>query len=382
MYKKLLKNFLIGAVVSLLFSCSSDQAKISGKFTGLKDKTLILEQITPIKKVVDSVTLGSNGEFKFKYKFNRKEPRFLNLRVDNKLATILIEPGENLKLNAIYDITQTLQVEGSVGTDLLSELNKSMASTFTKIDSLNNILARATDTEVRNQLSVEITQSYYNQKRKCIAFVIENSNSLASVYALYQTLPNGMTFFNDSQDFLYYKAVADSLTNKYPNSIHVKTLLKDVEQFENRSNIHNLVNSKLIEDVKSPELIAKDMFGKEQKLSSLRGKTVLLYFWSVQSPNASLMNKELKDLYNTYSSKGFEIYQVSIDRSKQEWVNAITTQRLPWINVNDFLGESSPMIGLYNLSSVPTNYILDREGNIVGKNLWDNELVKKIQETL
>ncbi|MFI3267985.1 MAG: TlpA disulfide reductase family protein [Rikenellaceae bacterium] len=382
MYKKQLSNFFIGAIMALFCSCSSNTTKISGNFAGLKDKTLVLEQITPTKKIIDSVKLDSEGSFKFNYKFSKEEPRFLNLRVDSKLVTVLIEPGENLKLNAFCDISQTLEVEGSVGTGLLAGLNKSIVKTFTQIDSLNNILARCTDTEERNDLSIKITQSFYEQKKKCIAFVVENSKSLASVYALYQTLPNGMTFFNESPDYLYYKLVADSLSQKYPNSIHVKTLLKDVEQFENRSNINNIINAKLVEDVKSPEINLKDMYGNEQKLSSLKGKTVLLYFWSTQTPNASLMNKELKDLYETYSSKGFEIYQVSIDRSKQEWVDAITTQRLPWINVNDFMGESSYVINLYNVSSVPANYILDREGNIVGKNLWDNELVKKIKETL
>lgn len=382
MYKRLVNIVSMSAMVATLASCSSNQAKISGKFAGLKDKMLYLEQLTPIKQVVDSVKLNGEGSFSFKYKFSKVEPRFLNLRVDNKLVTVLIEPGENVKLNAFCDITQTLKVSGSSGSELISELNKSMSKTFSEIDSLSTLLSRSTDETRRNELSTEITQKYYKQKRKNIEFVVTNSTSLASIFALYQNLPNGMSFFNDSKDFLYYKMVADSLSARYPLSVHVRTLIKDVEQFENRSNIENLVSSSLAQDVKSPDLMVNDMFGENQSLSSLRGKTVLLYFWSVQSPNSALMNKELKDIYNTYSSKGFEVYQVSLDRSKQDWISAITSQKLPWINVNDFLGENSPVVSLYNVTAVPSNYILDRNGNIVGKNLWDNELIKKIEETL
>lgn len=382
MYRNLNKITCLSTVAVMFTSCSSNQARISGEFAGLKDKVLYLEQLTPIEEVIDSVTLNGEGGFSFKYQFDKKEPRFLNLKVDGKFVTLLVEPGESVDLCAFCDIAKTVQVRGSEGSELVAELNNSMSETFKSIDSMSTLLSRATDAEVRNKLSIEITEKYYSQKRKNISFIIENSNSMASIFALYQDMPNGMSMFNDDNDFLYYKLVSDSLQNKYPTSVHVRTLVKHIEQFENRKNIESLVISGMTEELNSPDLQVNDMFGKKQTLSSLKGKVVLLYFWSTQSPNASLINSELKNIYNTYKSRGFEIYQVSLDRSKQDWVNAITSQKLDWINVNDFLGENSPVVSAYNVGTIPSNYILGRDGSIVGKNLWENDLIKKIEDSI
>lgn len=382
MNKSKLLHLAVASVCLTSFSCSSNQAKISGNFAGLADKTLYLEQLSPSKSIIDSVKLTPKGEFSFRYKFLKNEPQFFNLRVGDSFVTLLVDKGERVKVSAFCDITRSLKVEGSEGSQLIADLNRSMTLTFFDIDSLSLQLGRAESEEERTKLYEEITSKFINQKRENISFIVKNANSLAAIVALYQKLPNGMSIFGDQKDFPYFKLVADSLSKIYPTSVHVRTLIKDVEQFENRSRIENKLSASLSDNVTSPDIEMKDMFNKSQKLSSLRGKTVMLYFWSTKVNNSSLINRELLEIYNTYSPRGFEVYQVSLDRSKQDWINAITTQKLPWINVNDFLGESSPVVSIYNISSIPSNYILDREGNIVGKNLWDNSLIQKIEETL
>ena len=73
---------------------------------------------------------------------------------------------------------------------------------------------------------------------------------------------------------------------------------------------------------------------------------------------------------------------MGLDESKIDWVNAVNTQKLPWISVCDFQGYDSPAVKNYNVTSVPFNYIIDREGNIKGKNIWGNDLIKKIEDLL
>jgi alkyl hydroperoxide reductase subunit AhpC len=76
------------------------------------------------------------------------------------------------------------------------------------------------------------------------------------------------------------------------------------------------------------------------------------------------------------------IYQVSLDTSKPLWVNAVQEQKLPWTTVCDFRGEATAAVRLYNVAAVPCNFIIDREGNIVAKNLYGDALTKKLGELL
>ena len=288
-----------------------------------------------------------------------------------------------MNLSALSNIANSYTVEGSKGSELIRELNKETANTYFEIDSLYALYGKTTDEEEKAEISREIAKKYIAQKQQNIRFVVVNANSLAAIAALYQRLPNGMTIFGDANDYNYFKLVADSLEHKYPKSVHVRSLIQDVEQFQNRNNVENmLANSLSNAAAPSPELIMQDMLGTTHKLSDLKGKVTLVSFWSVTEPSQRMLNRELMDIYEVYHPKGFEVYQISLDRSKQDWVNAVNDQKLPWISVCDFKGADSPAVASYNVTAIPFNYILDRDGEIVGKNLWGSDLTRKIEEYL
>ena len=134
--------------------------------------------------------------------------------------------------------------------------------------------------------------------------------------------------------------------------------------------------------VNFPEIAMQDMYGQVQRLSSLGGKIVLLHFWSVAVGNSNAMNADLKEVYAKYKEQGFEIFQVAVDTSKALWINAVQEQKLPWISVSDLLGEASPTLGAYNIAKLPANFLIDREGNIVGKDLAGNDLDAAIKKLL
>lgn len=131
-----------------------------------------------------------------------------------------------------------------------------------------------------------------------------------------------------------------------------------------------------------PEIKLPDMFGTEHKLSDLNGKVVLLYFWSITDTNTSGMNNEMKALYKDYKDKGFEIYQVALNDDKANWVMSVQTQKLPWINVIDLAGFTGLTAMSYNVAATPVNILLDREGNIVDRNLRGEQLRTRINGLL
>jgi hypothetical protein len=109
---------------------------------------------------------------------------------------------------------------------------------------------------------------------------------------------------------------------------------------------------------------------------------VLLSFWASWDEPSRKENKNLLKTYNTYKSKGFEIYQVSLDRSKILWEGAIEQDKLPWINVSDLRYTDSYPARVYNVQKIPANYLISRDGEIIGKDLFGRILDEKLNDLL
>lgn len=120
--------------------------------------------------------------------------------------------------------------------------------------------------------------------------------------------------------------------------------------------------------------------GKRIALSSLKGKYVLLTFWSTRSSESVRENLQLKDLYKQYNRKGFEIYQISIDQNAEEWKTAVKFDELPWISTRE--DDSTNMLNarLFNVRALPANFLFDKEGKIVATNLHGKALQLKLEQ--
>jgi peroxiredoxin len=188
--------------------------------------------------------------------------------------------------------------------------------------------------------------------------------------------------FNGSNDYVYYQMVADSVGRRYPDSRYVKALERDVAARAAERDLQNRLGSEGIATIDYPEIDLPNMYGQKVKLSSLAGKVIVLDFWIASAAEGRLNNAEMKELWTAYADDGLAIYQVSADTSRPLWVNAVQEQKLPWITVCDFRGEATAPIRSYNISSLPANFVIDRNGNIAGKNIFGDALERKVKELL
>ncbi len=358
---------------------------INGIIKESKNKTVLLNRVNVnTLMLIDSSKIRNNGKFKFKIKV--AYPDFYQLGFSNKdFITILGGPGEKMKL--VFkgnNLSQDYTITGSEGSEKVRMLDMRLTQTKTKLDSLRT----AYETASREQgfdvkgplLENEFNKILKEIRKKNIEFIISNTRSMAAIKALYQRIDDNTYVLYDPRDLQYLKIVSDSLGRYYPNSVNVQALAEDVKRELNQMysrQFQNIASS-------SPEIKLdpnlKDINGRRIALSSLKGKVVLLTFWSVESKDCIAENLQLKDIYKTYNKKGFEIYQINIDENEDKWKAEVKFDELPWINAREDDPLNPKNAVLYNVKVLPTNYLYDRDGTITGSNLHGKYLQIRLNQ--
>ncbi|MFM8449751.1 MAG: peroxiredoxin family protein [Haliscomenobacter sp.] len=120
--------------------------------------------------------------------------------------------------------------------------------------------------------------------------------------------------------------------------------------------------------------------GTDMKLSSLRGKYVLIDFWASWCGPCRRENPNVVRLYNQYKEKGFEILGVSLDQSRDRWLQAIEADQLTWSHVSDLKGWGNEVAKMYEISSIPKTILLDPQGKIIAKDLRGPSLERMLAQ--
>ncbi len=382
------KLFLYFALLFLASACGNmlgdNEFLVKGVIKNSKGKTIFLSELTKTGNTnIDSVLIAENGEFKLKGRTSF--PKFYILRIaPNDFITLLIDSANVLTVNAdAENFAKSSSVEGSNDMLLIKKSNDRLVISHNSIDSLSKIFQSIEGSPKQDSLKVGIDKAFEkileSQRAFSQKFVEENAGSMSSIIVLSQQLVPRVSVFRIPEDLSYFEKADNALYKSYPQSEEVKKLHEFVASVKNQSN-ESMQNGIRIGDV-APDISLGNPAGKTISLSSLKGKYVLLDFWAGWCKPCRMENPNLVANYKKYNKKGFEIFQVSLDKEKDFWVKAIEQDQLSaWSHVSDLQFWQSAPAKVFGISSIPANFLLNREGKIIATNLRGPELGAKLEE--
>jgi peroxiredoxin len=384
MYKNLCLLLIAAALIA---GCKNSNIELNGKLLNpAKGELIYLDQLKSNDLVtIDSVKVAEDGTFSFSWKI--ESPSFYLLKTDqSNFLTMLLEPGQNVGLKSYFDsLNYPISISGSKGTELMAEYNVKLRQTIRELSELRGVYLKSMGTPelpvVMDRLD-SIAQNYLTDINLFTKkYIDQNLNSLVSLVALYQQVAPGEYILHPEKDLKYFQKVDSSLFLNYPDYEPVKSLHEQVLEMNTASAPGKEIAPVSGENSEAPEISLPNPEGDTIKLSSTRGNVVLLDFWASWCPQCRTENPNLVKAYNLWHSKGFQIYQVSLDKTKEDWINGIKDDHLEkWIHVSDIKYWNSVVVTEYRIESIPANYLLDRDGKIIASNLRGETLQTKLGE--
>ena len=384
MIKRILLLLLPAA---LLASCRPSNVEISGEIKNAAKTRVYLERLDVDQSVpVDSATTDRSGKFSFRTQV--ADPVFYSVRIEKDApVTIVAEADRKIVITGERtELDKNYWINGSDASLLIKLLNFQLNKTRTAMDSLKKIYAALPGTKEsekeRSRISAEWDSVVSKQIRSSKEFIIKNAVSPAAYYALYQKLDKDLFILNPVNEFYSYKVVLSSMLAMYPESPYTKALKGHYEQIQ--KSIQTGKIQQLIQHSEStlPSIKLADRNGKEQTLESLKGKYILVDFTLLTAKDNQAHTNNLKQLYAKYRSKGFEIFQVCLDPNRLLWEEVHKKSGINWICLQDPDGADSRAARNWNVREIPANYLINRQYEIVGKDLYGQRLCDRLADII
>ena len=266
----------------------------------------------------------------------------LDLILDKSDVDIFVDDS-----NSLFEFT----VNGSDDTEILKSIENKITNYRSEIRELNINFVEASQN--RDYELVNSIQSEFDFKKN--QFELSLKDYLSSVKSSLAVLVTA-DYLDIEENLIFWETIYNNYTKEFKDNSYFKN-------FESK-----LINIKSISIGSiAPDIILNDTSGIQISLASLRGKYVLLDFWAAWCRPCREENPNIVENYNNYKSYGFDVYQISLDRTKADWVRGIKQDKLPWINVSDLKYYQSEAAELYNVDRIPSAFLLDPDGKIIAK---------------
>ncbi len=313
--------------------------------------------------VVDTLMVSSDSTFR--YSMKNEDPGFYRLNLYDRQYVNLILDKEDVQITADGNRPDGLvEVSGSRDTDYFYEVNDIMRDFQQSVNELNADFMKArseNEIEKMQQIEEQYLQIEQQNNEKIKSKIRDMGSSIAALYAV--------NFLDAEKEFPFLDELATKFQKDLPDSPYTKQFVAQVESLRS-----------LAIGMPAPDIQLPNPAGDTVSLSSLQGKYVMIDFWAAWCKPCRMENPNVVRMYKKYKDEGFEIYGVSLDRSKEDWVGAIEKDQLTWEHVSDLQYFDSQAARLYNINAIPATVLIDPDGKIIAKNLRGSALEEKLAE--
>lgn len=370
-----MKKLFLFAVAAITFaSCSNVGYKINGNISG-DDQALIngkaylvsSDRKNPTRDTVEIV----NGKFQFQGTVTDPDNYYIQVEGLPGYISLFLE-NTSYTVNGASDNLMESDVKGGETQSLINLVaaegkriqNEMMPDSKAIIDEYRN-------PETTEERKEEILNLLNEAEMKVVAF----SDSIISAHPL--------------SYYAMMQFTSDVLDMPLPEAEEALSKFKADERFANHKKLlaaeELIVKERALQvGQQAPDFSMKDPDGKEVKLSDIykKGKVTMIDFWAGWCNPCRKFNPTLVKIYKEYHKKGFEILGVSLDRDREQWLDAIKTDKLTWTQVSDINFWDTEAAKLYNVRYIPQNAFVDSEGKILARRLSEEEIVEFLKENL
>lgn len=347
--------FFLGLSIVTLTSCSSGgggKAGLSGTIEGAEGTSLYIDKYRYNAPIMSLAKIEIDGSGHFEKEFEGPwETGIYKIRVGRNNMYLVVDSTDSaIEINGNVDQLDnySFNLKGSSSSNTLKTWMNKLASGEWKRDDLLAKMKGDNHPLVEMVAAIETSKSKLDDKARAL-----------------------------------YSLAQKQLEQDMPDSEFSKNMTKMSGNLEAKMRAFQL-QAKTKVGSTPPPIQQKDPNDKVRSLEDLKGKVVLLDFWASWCKPCRRANPMVVDLYKKYNGQGFEVFNVSLDKNKARWVDAIKQDGLVWDHhVSDLKGWQSIHAKDYGVKSIPKTFLLDREGKIAGVNIRDKQkLAEKIEELL
>ena len=352
----------------IIVSCSSEEKYvIKGKIEGSNNTTFYLKMNKDGSFIDIDSAVSKRGSFKMKGgAVEYPQVVVLAAGYTNKMTSFYLE-NSKITVNGSLDSLFTANITGSKTHDEYNsyiESNKPLSNAYQALYSDFMGAIRINDeeqlAEIRTKIDSIENEMIKNQKE----FVVNNPASFVTPSFL-----AGLSSDMNADELDSYINNLDTLISNLPIVVMLKDRVAAMQSIDIGK--------------EAPDFTMDDVDGTPVSLYSKVGAKVLLIdFWAAWCSPCRLENPNVVKVYNEFHKKGFDIIGVSLDRQREDWIRAIEDDKLTWTHVSDILAWDSPVAALYAVNAIPANFLLDKNGIIIAKNLRGEDLYNMVKEVL
>ncbi len=379
------KTVIVLFASAVLLSCGKKSGvkkfEVTGTISNSTARMVYLEEMpmtTMQRMVVDSALIEKDGSFKLKT--GSAESRLYNIMIDGMPLAAIINDEPSVTVNAFFgkenkQFVESYEVKGSPASqqlkEFLTEFNNRLQIIFANTQRADSVSKLKNNDSLLQAIDLTLQRNAVEIKNLSSSAIKKSNNAALSMFILgyYQGLAGNPAYMLKPMSKQDVTAVVEETVKKFPEHKGVAAIHESLLGWVGKM---------------APEFSLPDPNGKEIKLSSFRGKYVLVDFWASWCKPCRMENPFVVKAYNRFKDKNFTVLGVSLDSNgkKDEWMKAVMKDSLTWAHVSDLMYWSSPVIPLYKIEGIPFNVLVDPEGKVIAQALRGEELEKKLETVL